>query len=94
MRLIDADALISEMQETADVIARATGNTARWTILMKFIEIIKRYPTIEPKRGQWEFVQYDANPKIGNYHCSQCGLIAEPLSYCPHCGTKMEEVEE
>lgn len=51
----------------------------------------------EPKIGHWEWVQYDANPEIGNFHCSECRYIpasfnmsAQKLNYCPNCGAKME----
>ena len=50
----------------------------------------------ERKKGKWEYVQYDGNPKIGNWHCSECRLIVnlgfegEPYyHYCPSCGAKM-----
>jgi hypothetical protein len=63
-------------------------------------------PSVQPtqKVGHWEYMQYDANPKIGNWHCSECGRIVfllksqkygeTPLyDYCPWCGAKMEEGE-
>ena len=55
-------------------------------------------PPVEPerKRGRWEYVQYDGNPKIGNWHCSNCRLIvnfgfegAPYYNYCPGCGADM-----
>jgi hypothetical protein len=57
----------------------------------------------EPKTGHWEWVQYDYNPKLGNWHCSECRCVVVkcvdknekgciPLyKYCPQCGTKMIE---
>lgn len=60
---------------------------------------------LKEKTGRWEWVQYDYNPKIGNWHCSECrSVVIEcvdkneksgiPLyKYCPQCGAKME-VEE
>ena len=60
----------------------------------------------EPKTGHWEWVQYDYNPKLGNWHCSECrSVVIEcvdkndkggiPLyKYCPQCGAKMQGVEE
>ena len=46
--------------------------------------------------GHWEWVQYDANPEIGNFHCSECryipaifNLSAQRMHYCPNCGAKM-----
>ncbi len=56
--------------------------------------------TPQPKIGHWEYVQYDSNPNIGNWHCSECrGIctemhsIEDAYNYCPNCGAKME-VEE
>jgi hypothetical protein len=56
--------------------------------------------TGQPKTGHWEWVQYDANPNIGNWHCSECscnlrgetnkGPVRLP-KYCPECGAKMQE---
>lgn len=47
----------------------------------------------ERKTGQWVFVQYDVNPCIGNWHCSECGQITimphHVFNYCPHCGADM-----
>lgn len=71
--------------------------------------IIEDMPSVipHPKIGHWEWVQYDGNPNIGNWHCSECrsivikGVKREKKSvifplykYCPQCETKMEEVEE
>lgn len=53
--------------------------------------------TPQPKMGRWEYVQYDNNPNIGNWHCSECrGIctemhsIEDAYNYCPNCGAKME----
>ena len=54
----------------------------------KGIEALKNQKT-----GHWEYVQYDGNPKIGNYHCSVCRHIIIPFenqNYCPNCGAKMK----
>jgi rubrerythrin len=45
------------------------------------------------KTGHWEYVQYDGNHKIGNYHCSVCRHIIIPFEnqkYCPNCGACMK----
>ena len=64
---------------------------------------IAHLPTVTPveKVGHWEYVQYDGNPNIGNWHCSECRAIVnykptynwekKPYhNYCPNCGAKME----
>ena len=59
----------------------------------------------EPKTGHWEWVQYESNPNIGNWHCSECNRLivcgaiktANPVriyKYCPNCGAKMVEPQE
>ena len=49
------------------------------------------------KVGRWEWVQYDGNPNIGNWHCSECHCVDEDgkpsYKYCPQCGCKMQEVD-
>lgn len=62
-------------------------------------------PVSTEKTGRWEWVQYDSNPNIGNWHCSECrnivfqcvekkGIHNEVIyKFCPWCGAKME-VEE
>ncbi len=69
-------------------------------------DVIKDIPPVnpqEPKTGHWEWVQYDYNPKLGNWHCSECRCVVIeyvdknekggiPLyNYCPNCGAKMIE---
>lgn len=67
---------------------------------------INEIPSAEPKTGHWKWVQYDYNPKIGNWHCSECRCVVVecvgkeekggiPLyKYCPQCGAKMFEPQE
>ena len=53
----------------------------------------------KPKTGHWEWVQYDSNPNIGNWHCSECRTIIPHMpeetdntpiyKWCPMCGAKM-----
>lgn len=60
--------------------------------------IIDVLPSVTPteRTGHWEWVQYDENPEIGNFHCSECRYIpaifnmsAQKLNYCPKCGVRM-----
>ena len=58
----------------------------------------------EPKTGHWEWVQYDSNRNIGNWHCSGCRTIIPHMpentdntpiyKWCPMCGAKMAESED
>lgn len=53
--------------------------------------------TPQPKIGHWEWVQYDYNPELGNWCCSECkSVVVEcvpagcgvPLyKHCPQCGS-------
>lgn len=58
----------------------------------------KLYCPNKRQKGEWVFVQYDANPNIGNWHCSECRFIArssiEHLLFCPNCGAKMKGNED
>ena len=69
---------------------------------------IESLPSVTPqqKTGQWEYVQYDYNPKIGNWQCSECRCVVIecgdkkskgdiPLyKYCPQCGCRIVEPQE
>lgn len=99
MRLIDADALkivefIKPLHADGEVQAYQLG----WNDAID--AIIENTPTIEAepiKHGRW------VESWGGKWHsCSVCGGIppfnfkGEDLitDYCPHCGAKMDEVEE
>ena len=69
--------------------------------IKKVIETIEQ-DAIEQRTGHWEWVQYDGNLNIGNWHCSECRSIVIPCvkkneeggiplyKYCPQCGAKIE----
>lgn len=51
-------------------------------------------------QGEWEYTQYDGNPNIGNWHCSECrhivfgGYSQKPYyNFCPKCGADMRGEE-
>ena len=51
-------------------------------------------------QGEWQYNQYDGNPRIGNWHCSECkhiifgyGLRKPNYNFCPYCGIKMQNNE-
>ena len=65
------------------------------------VDEIEQLPSVtpQPNIGHWEYVQYDSNPNIGNWHCSECmGIctemhsIEDAYNYCPNCGAKMEVI--
>ena len=62
--------------------------------LMAGVKALEQVSSSEkPKVGQWEWNQHDANPKIGNFHCSLCHSIGRTyFDYCPYCGAKMSEI--
>lgn len=58
--------------------------------------VIKRQPTIEPKRGKWIFEKGDNVTCCDGWRCSACNetyhtkvpYFAE-YKFCPNCGAKM-----
>lgn len=45
------------------------------------------------RHGRWSWITYDANPKIGNWHCTYCNRIPKSFQkedFCPNCGAKMD----
>ena len=56
-----------------------------------FKDTMNVYGVCEAERtGHWEWVQYESNPNIGNFHCSECRFIPLKISnYCPNCGARM-----
>lgn len=92
-RYIDADALKMDLYS---IIKADCGYTADVLAGLMIAErVIDNAPTadVAPVRhGQWRWVAYDANPKIGNWHCSYCNRIPKSFQkedFCPNCGAKM-----
>lgn len=101
--LISRQAAIEEIRNLKISVAGKDvfPNEAKETI----IKTVNELPPATPEEvGTWEYVQYDANPEIGNWHCSKCRAIITHmpiamgfplLKYCPYCGNpKMEEGED
>lgn len=98
MRLIDADALIDEVDgDLLDSIAEGRA-----------IEKIMNAPTIEErKKGKWVYHD-DDDMRFDTYHCSSCrklftvdaerfddiGFVKEDLKYCPNCWADMRGGEK
>lgn len=65
------------------------------------MEVYERMPFVEERKGKWIWVQYDSDPEIGNFHCSECrfipasyNLAKKYLNFCPNCGAYMRGDEE
>ena len=99
-----------EVDKLVDELARAISDergcmTTRGRSTANIMQDILDLPSVtpQPKTGHWEYVQYDYNPNIGNWHCSECrNIVIEcadknkdggipTYSYCPKCGVKMIE---
>ena len=94
--------------ETGCFIREPKGDYVPYIHYDDVIKCIKGMPPVTPKQktGKWEWVQYDYNPKLGNWNCSECrSVVIEcvgkeekggiPLyKYCPQCGAKMQESED
>ena len=98
----------------SDLIERqaAIDAMAKWDwqelyLPIHFKQLLEELPPVSTeKTGRWEWNQYDYNPNLGNWHCSECGSIViecvpkkdpsgVPLyKYCPQCGCRLMEVKE
>ena len=97
---------IKELRDASDSEVRYGDTEYHYDKVMKRVEAfdmaIKALKQ-ETKIGHWEYVQYDSNPNIGNWHCSECRAIIPHMpvetdrtpiyKWCPMCGANME-VEE
>ena len=106
MRLIDADSMITRLENTytkkEHVLLELGISADVKEIKDAIINVIGDQPTVDPvKHGHWIWTR--------NYtwHCSECGgLIATPgymptkdelpkrYRFCSQCGAKMDEVAE
>ena len=99
MRLIDAEALNQRVQGWVDT--NKEYNLYPEDTPMKVAEVmdlIYTAPTVaERPAAVWEQVQYDANPNISNYHCSNCNFMSTDVTkfkYCPQCGALMGDTQK
>lgn len=96
MRLIDADALIEEMQNSKYTIndgAYARGANA---VLDYYVREIPHRPTIAPAslrpKGEWDITDVDHAYGSKGYRCSECGEEEwryDVANFCPNCGADM-----
>lgn len=75
------------------------GDWCRSCVINSVLEKLREFPAadVAPVRhGRWRWVAYDANPKIGNWHCTYCNRIPKSFQkedFCPNCGAKMDKEE-
>lgn len=97
---ISRQAVIERLKKEDKILYTPTG----LNYLIRAIQELSSVKPQEPNTGHWEYVQYDGNPNIGNWHCSECNRIVSgaisavnPVyvyKYCPNCGAKMEAESE
>ena len=72
------------------------GDWCRSCVINSVLEKVREFPAAdvaEVRHGRWRWVAYDANPKIGNWHCTYCNRIPKSFQkedFCPNCGAKMD----
>jgi len=90
MRLIDADALIFELEEWKK---NPNNDDSAVDLVNHFIGIIKAFPSAEPKTGKWVKVIDEETPNVTKWHyeCDQCGAgrFENGQRYCSRCGAIM-----
>lgn len=86
-------------EKAKDKETRIRANAVK-TFICEMFMLLKEIPTVEPERpqGEWEYNQYDGNPNIGNWHCSNCHNICYEMkltydnyNFCPNCGADMRK---
>ena len=101
MRLIDADALMADLEKWLKQIdpthpPEDNAIPPMEDIIVSTLMTIEEQPTIEPQRmrGRWEYLDYGG---VGNYHCSACRRICVnkgDYDFCPFCGAWMGGQDE
>ena len=103
-RLIDADALISDLEYDVELDARALDcldDESRRDIIQfdkdckqNAIDLLRKAPTAQPEQCEWIPKEVENVPYGLIVECSKCGrseLVDNALyhKYCPNCGRKV-----
>ena len=103
-RLIDADALISDLEYDVELDARALDcldDESRRDIIQfdkdckqNAIDLLRKAPTAQPEQCEWIPKEVENVPYGLIMECSKCGrseLVDNALyhKYCPNCGRKV-----
>lgn len=97
MRLVDADALLSEMEKYSDDTASSKNDYlfGMQQRLETCIDVVEYAPTVDAVpvvHGHWK----EDTGGYGFWLCSHCGFVSEASAadllyrYCPHCGARMD----
>ena len=94
MRLIDADRVLGYIDR---ILAQGTGKKKSFEFIRKYVA---NMPTIDiVQHGRWIIdTKFGADVMSGDQMviCSVCGrgIFWGKQTYCPHCGAKMDEVDD
>lgn len=89
MRLIDADALIANMEERKKIwLSQSEYNDA--------IRLVNEEPTVEPNQGEWKYKRNGIFCPICDKGWEYCKVPSDLQDYnfCPNCGARMKEGDE
>jgi rubrerythrin len=95
MRLIDADALLSEMGKYSDLSARykdeyLSGMQQRLETCIELVEDAQTVDAVPVKHGRWI---HHKGGYSDHYECTACGkpiVLTAKWDFCPNCGAKMD----
>ena len=106
MRMIDKDALLSDIEHTIEE-SGCVNHEGEIMDCVRYAPTIAAVPVV---RGEWVVDECDTTDDVPNFswidfHCSECNTdygLEEgqygwcryekiPYQYCPNCGAKMEE---
>ena len=98
MRLIDADALMKDLEKWLKEVdpTHPPEVPPMEDIIVSTLMTIEEQPTVEERKtGEWIFIEDEEN-RNALYECSVChkGDIHAPeveVKYCWNCGARMEE---
>ena len=101
-RLIDADALIEDIDKEIDIEKNVFLSSVHCAGMRNVIRLVKRMPTIDAvKHGHWTNAHWR-----NSTHCMDCSVcggeaqhrefrgVKKYYSICPHCGAKMDGAGE
>ena len=92
MRLIDADALISDIERTIGE-SGCVNHEGEIMDCVRYAPIIEAVPVVH---GKWIRMD-ETHPETGlnTHYCSICDYEIDGLEpYCPNCGAKMDKESE